>query len=305
MRLLSISLCCVFAILAAMPVRGEAGQTKTCGPWAVLPGVTWGDVGHAGETGFVAVVHRDLPGQRLILRMPEYADLYHSLEPIPTRWTWIGSNELEMQWTADDVVKREHQVDRHAKFVFGADVIDVYATICNPSDRAWPAVRYDLYDVMCRESPAFIDTEGVRTYVYHDGGLKSIKDVWKEHLKPSGTGSMELTRADGSRTYLQMGDRIMAKVSTDGQWVLAIASDVGAGLSFNLDAGTSCIHQNPFWGALQAGEEKKIHCRVYLFRGTLDDLWRRYVQDFGATALHDENHAPVNPLAPSTLPGGP
>ena len=71
----------------------------------------------------------------------------------------------------------------------------------------------------------------------------------------------------------------MAKVSRDGKWVLAIASDAGRGVSFNLQRGTGCIHQNPHWGKLKAGEEKAIHCRVYLIRGTLDDVWERYTQD--------------------------
>lgn len=290
MRIFPAAVFCLVAMLITSAL-GQSDAVKTCAPWTVQPGATWGEVGHAGETGFVAVTHNELPDQKLILRMPEYANLYHSLPPIPTRWTWTNDRELCMEWTADDAVKLQHQVDRHAKFVFGDDVIDVYATIRNPSDRAWPAVRYDLYDVMAREAPMFIDTEGVRTYVYHDGGLRTVKDVWKEHLTPSGTGSMELTQEDGSRTHLQTGDRIMAKVSADGAWVLAIASDIGGGLSFNLDAGTSCIHQNPFWGALQAGQERSIHCRVYLFRGTLDDVWKRYVSDFSQTSLHDETHA--------------
>ncbi len=79
---------------------------------------------------------------------------------------------------------------------------------------------------------------------------------------------------------MEFTHRVMAKTSKDGRWILGIASDNATGISFNLNPNTGCIHQNPFWGKLKAGEEKQTHVRVYLIKGALDDLWDRYLADF-------------------------
>jgi len=263
------------------------------GEWSVVAGVTWGKLRAEDRTGFLGMTHRDLAGQQLILRMPEYANLYKGLLPMPARWRKLSESEVEMEWAAPEAVQQKHQVAREARFTFGPDFIDVRATVRNPTERIWPHDRYDLYDVMTRNAPLFRDDSGERTLVYRGRQFVSVKTFWPEGFNRDRTGSLSLAADIKNPGPRQITDRIMAKTSRDGKWVLGIASDVARGISFNLQTGTGCIHQNPFWGRLKAGEEKAIHCRVYLIRGTLADLWQRYARDFADTALHAEGNPPA------------
>jgi hypothetical protein len=68
----------------------------------------------------------------------------------------------------------------------------------------------------------------------------------------------------------------MARVSNDGKWVMGITSDTATGVTFNLDPDTSCIHQNRQWKPLQPRQTRALRGKVYLFQGSLADLWAKH-----------------------------
>ena len=80
-------------------------------------------------------------------------------------------------------------------------------------------------------------------------------------------------------------ERFMVKVSEDGEFVLGIATDEAVGVSCNHQETMSCIHSNPLWGPLSPGEAKTVNGKIYLFRGTPDDLLGRYERDFGLLCI--------------------
>jgi len=279
-------------LICMATIAVDAGQQQTVGPWTVETGVTWHTIGHGGETGYLGVRHEDLPGEQFIIRAPEYANLYKSLLLIPARWTWLDDSTLNMEWAAPREIQDEHQVARTAVFRFGNDFIDIVATVRNCSDRDWGSDRYDMFDVMTREAPLFRDDPaGEKTYVYRKDQFVPVGGFPIKDLKKNLMGSLSLATNREAPGELQITERLMAKVSDDGEWVLGIASDNAAGISFNLDPGTGCIHQNPSWGRLKAGEQRQTHIRVYLIRGTLDDLRKRYRDDFASAAsASDSQH---------------
>lgn len=275
----------IMILMTPTSLAQDAGPAQI-GPWRVTPGTTWHTIGHAGETGYLGVEHDALPGEQFIIRIPEYANLYQSLHLVPATWQRLDERTLEMTWSAPLDVQAEHQVARSATFRFGDDVIDITATIRNPSDRPWGHERYDMYDVMTRNAPAFRDDpRGQRTYVYRQNRWAPVGSFPIEGLEQRLTGSLSLADDPAHPGELEITERVMAKVSEDGRWVLGIASDDGNGVSFNLDPGTGCIHQNPYWGKLDAGESRTSHLRVYLINGSLDDLWHRYQQGVPPTQV--------------------
>jgi hypothetical protein len=146
-----------------------------------------------------------------------------------------------MVWDARPEIQNEHQVARTGVFRFGDDYIDIVATVRNPSERDWGYVRYDMYDVMTREAPKFRDdTSGMRTYVYRKDRYVPVGSLPIKNLEKDLVGSLSLARNTEQPGELEFTERVMAKVSTDGQWVLGIASDNAKSVSFNLNPGTGC-----------------------------------------------------------------
>ena len=273
-----------FTILALLSAMLQAGDERAVGSWRVQTGATWQDVGHAGQTGYLAVRHCKLPDEQFIVRAPEYANLYESVLLVPAKWEWTDAMTLRMTWIAPLSVRRKHQVERSAIFRFGSDYIDIVATVRNGTNRAWNSERYDMFDVMSRNAPQFRhDPAGRRTFVYRTDQFVPVGTFPFRNLAKTLTGSLSFARAATKPGPLELTERLMAKVSVDGEWVLGIASDNAMGVSFNLNPGTACIHQNPHWGRLKAGERRSTHVRVYLLNSSLDKLLSRYRADFRGT----------------------
>ena len=269
------------SMLLSLSAVVHGGDERTAGTWRVQTGATWHNVGPPGRTGYLAVRHRELPGEQFIIRAPEYANLYKSLPLIPAEWQWIDKSTLRMTWTAEPSVRRKHQVERTAVFRFGTDFIDIVGTVQNGTDRDWSAERYEMFDVMARNAPRFRhDPAGRRTFVYRTDQFVHVGEFPIRNLATTLTGSLSLAKDIARPGPLEMTERLMAKVSGDGEWVIGIASNNATGVSFNLNPGTACIHQNPHWGRLKAGERKSTHVRFYLFKGALEELLARYRADF-------------------------
>jgi len=234
------------------------------------------------ETSFVNMTTPGLPDQVFRIRLPEYINTQTAAKGEHVCWVQRGPNRWDFSWEAPQEVKRAHLRTFSGSVVGGADTVDLHVRIRNPFDRPWPAEDYWMFDVTCGQADQFHDPQGVRTYIHRDGRFITVLEAEGGELRPSKTGSFLINPSRDSRFWDRRADaKIMARVSEDGHWVLAIASDKGTGMSYNLQPATSCIHQNITWGRLQPGEEKRIHVRVYLFQGTLDDLWRRYLDDMG------------------------
>ena len=124
-------------------------------------------------------------------------------------------------------------------------------------------------------APSFVDYEARRTFVRRGSGFVTMNEIVEGKF-----ASHRMCGIAVSREGDQPVSRLAAKISADGKWVLGLAVDRAGSLSFNFQKRTSCIHSNPSWPLLKVGEQATARGRMYLLKGSLDDLWRRYVDDF-------------------------
>ena len=66
--------------------------------------------------------------------------------------------------------------------------------------------------------------------------------------------------------------------STDGKWATGTFYKNAYKLRFNTKAlWHGCIHSEPLLGALEPGEEKAVTGRSYIVKGTIEDLYERFI----------------------------
>ena len=66
--------------------------------------------------------------------------------------------------------------------------------------------------------------------------------------------------------------------STDGEWATGTFYKNAYRLSFNSKAlWHGCIHSEPLLGTLEPGEEKEVTGRSYIIKGTINDLYERFL----------------------------
>lgn len=83
--------------------------------------------------------------------------------------------------------------------------------------------------------------------------------------------------------------------SADDRWIMATAWEPYQELFQGIIV---CLHSDFRIGGLQPGETKKIHGRVYLLKGTADDLLQHYRNDFPAQSV--ARRAPSPPFLTRT-----
>ena len=74
---------------------------------------------------------------------------------------------------------------------------------------------------------------------------------------------------------------IIARESTDGKWACGIAWEDF--LSAQGHNPWQCMHLSVCVGPLKRGQSKSIRGKIYLLRGSKDEVLRRYREDFGRT----------------------
>jgi len=222
--------------------------------------------------------HSDL-SEALLVRLPEHIVTLEGLVAREVKWEKAAEDRWKFHWAANDALKRRTQTDFRGQVQLVEDGLLFTFIISNPTTLSWPSERYNDFDVVAGKLPMFHDPEGKRTYVYIKNRFVTVNEALKGQFSEDLTGWMRLANDPENPQFREYTERIMAKTSSDGKWVIGIASDIGDGVTFNLQPGTSCIHQNRTWSPLQPGEERTLHGRVYLFKGTLADLWTRYQHD--------------------------
>ena len=224
----------------------------------------------------MVIVHPDKLGQCLILRMPEFlstADDSHNAHPANIMWEEIQTESvLQYRWGEQDHVKRRWSLDLAGRVAAGDDELTFEVTMQNIGDHPLKGGAH-LFCLQAGAHQDFQDYQGGRTFVRFDDRWTSVNEmvggVFEEHRM---TGFQ--SQRDG------VIGNIMAKVSSQGQWVLGIAINQDGGVSSNHQIWPSCIHANPKWRTLSAGQEEVVRGKVYFFQGGLDQLYDRYCRDF-------------------------
>jgi len=233
-------------------------------------------------TAWVTVRHSAFPGKSWRLRIPEYAyrdpETNRTTPPSGVVWERKADGSLEFRWDGPEELKKRLRLDYWGRVKAGADVIEFELTGKNVGDKPWGEEPWGgVLILFCFQSggnPEFHDYEARRTYCRRDGRWITMNEVVGGKFKPHRMCGFRFKR-DGKPG----AERLAAKVSKDGQWALGIATDIAGSLSFNFQLRASCMHSNPVWPDLRPGEEATAKGRIYLIRGGLDDLWRRYEKD--------------------------
>jgi len=123
----------------------------------------------------------------------------------------------------------------------------------------------------------FTDPQLKRLYIYHDKWLNSLEILPGRQAK---TGSPDTRLSPGGNKQYPRLERLIARVSHDGQWILATANDHGAMLAWN--PAHSCIHCAPNYSPLNSGQTLTTRGKIYLLKKmNLQDVFDRYKNDFG------------------------
>jgi len=232
------------------------------------------------DTAWFTFKHPLLGRRRWMLRMPEYMhyDEAHKRHQTPygVRWsTTPDRTQLTLQCDLPEEKKKELCLDFRGTVVARKDAIDYELHVSNVGETQWDRPRMVLFCLQCNCAPGFLDYEAKRTFVHRDGKWITMNEVVQGKFAPHRMAGVGVRRGQPPGA-----ERIAARVSEDGKFVLGIATDRATSLSFNFNDRIACLHSNPEWGKLKPGEEATAKGKVYLFQGTLKDLWRRYCQDF-------------------------
>ncbi|MFH0964259.1 MAG: hypothetical protein V2A58_09635 [Planctomycetota bacterium] len=222
------------------------------------------------------ITHEELLGSSLILRMPEFVKSPRGEVKAPGNIVWeVVEREgaLRYRWEESEEVKAAFTIDFAGEARAGEDAVDFEVTMTSVGGTPAGAGVY-LFCLQAGAYYAFHDYEGVRTYVRLQGRWASVHEMEG--------GRYETHRMCGYPVGREgVAHNLMAKVSADGEWVLGMALDQAGHVSCNLQLWPSCIHANPKWRELAAGEREVARGKVYLFRGDLEALYARYLADFG------------------------
>ena len=228
----------------------------------------------------------------MVLRIPEYVKSPGGSETCcPNNVVWeqeCGRTRLRYRWDEAVEIKRQWATDFQGMVQVRGDAVTFEVTMCNVGEVPQPWGVF-LFCLQCGAWRSFQDYDGQRTFVRSHAGWVTVNQmqagVFEDHrmcvfpVDPTG-----------------VSDNLMAKVSQDGRWVLGLAIDRPGWVSCNHQQWPSCIHANPIWGhlplgiaagpdtcgePLQCGASAIARGKVYLFPGGLDELYERYVGDFG------------------------
>lgn len=230
-----------------------------------------------GDTAWFTFRHRNLGRRRWMLRMPEYmhrdGTTGKNRTPYGVRWEGLDSGaQLRFCLGLSEKRKAELGLDFRGTVTAAVDEITFELTVTNPGEQRWQRMPMMLFCLQCNRAPGFLDYEAERTYVRQGGRWVTMNEVVN--------GEFQGHRMCGVGVGRDLSERIAARVSEDGTYVLGIATDIAASLSFNFQDRIACLHSNPEWGLLEPGAEASARGKVYLLKGGLDDLWDRYRQDF-------------------------
>jgi hypothetical protein len=184
-------------------------------------------------------------------------------------WTYV--------WGVDAATKRAAGVDFTGRVVAAEDHVDVELTGTNVGADRWnlDGTKLALYCFRAAAQPRALDYRAERTYLRKRGAFVRVTDLLGGKFQPHRMWSIPV---DANV------ERLAVRQSSDGAWVSAIAADTAGQLSFNFTNEVACIHSNPTWPALAPGESFTSRVRIYLIRGSLEDLWSLYERDWGPSS---------------------
>ena len=178
------------------------------------------------------------------------------------------------------------------------DDIEMVLTIRNTSNHDWPEIAAIIpcfnpgpppnrsADGLFRRTDLFIDMDSTHTYFIGPEEITPLnnRSIHFSHLlrpqvekvrRESGPfifdGKWPTSPVDAYKS-------LMVRESLDGKWVTGIAWENC--LSAQGHNPWQCMHLSILVGPLKQGEKKEIRGKIYLFKGSKEDCYKRYLADF-------------------------
>ncbi len=209
-----------------------------------------------------------------------------------------GPDELggmELDWHKDEKTGAvSYVIDRpetkfSALFIPSIDTVDCYYTVQPKSEADLPS-HWGTGPCLQLKSGDFEGDDAelmTRIHYRSNGEWIALSDVAggnsrnvqyiKGHASPEMTGGM---KESGWRTIqtARPDSPLIAAISRDGNWLAATAAEHSTSIYNNANASHRCLHSQ---GSMPLRKEgpSTLRVRVYLFKGTLDELQQRYRND--------------------------
>ena len=183
----------------------------------------------------------------------------------------------------------------------GADSADMTLTVTNKSDHDWPQLASII---PCfnpgpegNQNAQFLNTKTfflgpaslspqVAREIHYNQALRVAVDqeegTWEADApgyRWAKEGDKYLWSHKWPRSEINAHAGLILRESNDGEWVMGIAWD--RFLSTQRHNPWKCMHLSVNVGPLDQGESREIRGKIYLFKGTKEELLARYHQDFG------------------------
>ncbi|NQZ94910.1 MAG: hypothetical protein HRU01_00240 [Myxococcales bacterium] len=178
----------------------------------------------------------------------------------------------------------------HALPVF--DGIELSLTARNQSARPWPELASVIPCLSpqnrSRNTPNFVTK---KTWFFGEDGLELVVDRgrWRAiHFNRRFRPAIDARSRNGRfpwsrrwRTSSSDAERgILVRESVDGEWVMGAAWE--RFLSAQANNSSKCLHLSVRIGPLAVGESRVVRGKLYLLRGSREDLLKRYEEEFGS-----------------------
>lgn len=230
------------------------------------------------DRSFVCIRDDRLAGCEWLLQLPEYG--YGKVTLSSVRWEVLEAGKhLRYSWDDAETEQPEAGVAYRGEIAAGEDALEFRVLRMNHSPSAWNNDQGSLFCLRSAEAPLFHDIDGVRTYAFQDGIFQTVNQLVDACFVAHRMCRFPVRTAPGA-SGVGSAERLMAKISKDGRWVLGIATDVCGWLSCNHQPKVSCIHSNPIWGVVSPGGRGEARGKVYLLEQPIEALLARYRGDF-------------------------
>lgn len=207
---------------------------------------------------------------------------------------WVNFMEAAVKWEGPDesgvlscLWGPGGRIVYSVRLVPAHDYVDVEITVHNLTEYLW----HDVFAFNCLnpvEAPDFQDRSLARTYMSERGKSTRLADT--ERVKgqiPTLQFYLPETTDEGSASIFVKGFGATSPNRTDGSWIATTAPEgnaymaaYGAEVAFLFDnVDRCCIHAAPCFGDLGPGEHSTSVSRLYMAKGSLDDLLTRIEAD--------------------------
>ena len=183
----------------------------------------------------------------------------------------------------------------------GVDSADITLTVTNKSDHDWPELASIIPcfnpGPVGRQNEQFLNTKTfflgpeslspqVAREIHYNHALRVAVDQEEGTWEADGPvyrwakeGDKYLWSHKWPRSEIDAHAGLILRESNDGEWVMGIAWE--RFLSAQGHNPWKCMHLSVNVGPLAQGESREIRGKIYLFKGTKEELLERYQSDFG------------------------